>query len=183
MGAVRHITTGILGAALLATSATPALADPWGHGGGWGHGERRDHDHDHVGGIIAGVVGLGILAAIVSSASSSHDNQAQYPRDDYPRNPPPPPVTQGYAGQGYPQPTGVIASENDAVDMCASATEQQAGRFASVRDIKKVKSSDKGWEVQGVVEQRASYRDNGSNLHDFKCTVRYGAVQGVRIDD
>jgi hypothetical protein len=178
MGAFRKLTTGVLASALLATSLTPAMADgPWGGGhGGWG----RHHDHDGIGAgaIIAGILGIGIIAAVASSASSNH--QEQYPRNSYPNTPPPPPVS----GNGYPQPgSGAVASENEAVDACAYAAEEQGGRSASVRDIKQVKANDNGWDVKGVIEQRHSYRQTSGELHNFKCTVRYGQVQSVRIEE
>ena len=186
MGAVRNITTGVLASALLATSMTPAMADgPYGNGGfggGWGHHERHDHDGIGAGAIIAGMLGIGIIAALASSASSDK-HRDQYPREGYPNNYPnnPPPVSN------YPYPqqqrSGAVASENDAVDACAVAAEEQAGRSASVRDIKQVKSNENGWDVKGVIEERDSYRSQRAELHNFKCTVRYGAVQSVRIED
>ncbi len=189
MGAFRNITTGVLASALLATSVTPAMADGprggfgGGFGGGYGHREHHDHDGIGAGAIIAGILGIGIIAAVASSASSDK-HRDQYPREGYPNgypNNPPPPVSN------YPYPqqqrNGAVASENDAVDACAVAAEEQAGRSASVRDIKQVKSNDNGWDVKGVIEERESYRSQRAELHNFKCTVRYGAVQSVRIDD
>lgn len=177
MGVITKATTGIMGAALLATSAAPAFADPWGREG------YRHRDHDHAGAIVAGVIGLGLLAAIVS-AGSSHDDRTDR---DAPPPPPPPPAPPRYVqpqGQYGSAPRApAVASENDAVDACAAATEQQAGRMASVRDIRKVKAIDNGWQVNGVLEQRQSYRDPHGAQYDFRCTVRYGAVQDVQIDN
>ncbi len=177
MGAFRNITTGVVASVLLATSVTPALADGGhgGYGGGFGHREHRDHDGIGAGAIIAGILGLGIVAAIASSSSNDHPAPRSYPND----GPPPPPVSQ-YPNQG--QRYGAVADENGAVDACAAAAESQGGRFASVRDIKDVHANSDGWDVKGVIEQRDGYRSQHGDLRNFKCTVRYGAVQSVRID-
>jgi len=169
MRAFRKIATGLLAASLLASSVTPAFADgPYG-----GYGSRhRDHDHIGPGAVIAGLLGLGIIAAIASSGSSSQPAPAQ----NEPHYAPPPPPQ--YQGQAY----GAVGDENGAVDACAEAAESQGGRFASVRDIKDVHATSNGWDVKGVIEQRSSYRDTSGGVHNFKCSVRNSAVQSVRID-
>ena len=111
MGAFRKITTGILASTLLATAMSPAMAD-WGHGnwggerGGWGGGRGygygydsyRHHDHDDAGPIIAGILGIGLIAAIAASSADHHDRQYQ----QYSAPPPSPP----YQGQDDGQYSG-----------------------------------------------------------------------------
>jgi len=181
MSNFRKITCGLLASAMLAGAATPAFADRGGFGGGWG-GERRHHDHDdHTGAVIAGVLGIGILAAIIGSASDN-SNRHQQAEGNYPAPPLQPQNANGYYqynGQQYQQ----ITNENLAVDACAAAAEQQGGRMASVRNIRDVHSTSTGWDVKGTIEQRSSYRNDGSNTHNFNCKVRSGAIESLRIEN
>lgn len=185
----RNLIAGAATLALVATTATPAAAD-W--GGGYRH---HDHDDDHSGAIVAGILGIGILAAIVSSAS---DHGTVYQEGSAPPPSPPPaypysyrngsgPGPQNYAPGGVPTQSyaaegGQLLTENDAVDGCAGAAQSQAGRYSSISSIREVRSVANGWDVKGTIAQRGSYRDD-STASDFKCSVRYGAVQSVRIDD
>jgi hypothetical protein len=153
----RKLTAGIVAAALLSGSITPAFARDYDRG--WGHGRHHWHHHDHVdaGDVIAGVAVIGILAAILSSSGKKKRNATR--RD------------------------GGIDSEDAAVDACAQAAEAQAGDKASVRDITQVNSSTDGWDVEGIVEQRSDWRDDGdTERRHFTCVVRYGEVQNVTID-
>ncbi len=157
MAIQRNLTAGIVAAALVSGSITPALAR--GYDRGWGHGHRRWHHRDHVdaGDVIAGAAVIGILAAILSSSGKKKRDTAR--RD------------------------GDINSEDAAVDACAQATEAQAGDKASVRDITQVDRNGDGWDVEGIVEQRTEWRDNSDTARRrFTCTIRYGAVQNVTID-
>jgi hypothetical protein len=157
MAIQRNLTTGIVAAALVSGSITPAFAR--GYDRGWEHGHRRWHHHDHVdaGDVIAGAAVIGILAAILSSSGKKKHDTTR--RD------------------------GDINSEDAAVDACAQATEAQAGDKASVRDITQVDRNGDGWDVEGIVEQRTEWRDNSDTARRrFTCTIRYGAVQNVTID-
>lgn len=158
MTALRKLTAGIVGTAMLFGSTTPALARDYDRGWGHGHhGWRHHHDDVDAGDVIAGVAVIGILAAILSSSSKKkHDAR----RSD-----------------------GNITSEDAAVDACAQATEAQAGAKASVRDITQVDRNADGWDVEGVVEQRTEWRnDSDTERRRFTCSVRYGAVQNITID-
>ena len=75
--------------AALTMSASPALAQDWGWGGGnWGH---RHHDRVDAGDVIAGILIIGGIAAIASAASKNkrdrrdnnreYDNRPEYPRE------------------------------------------------------------------------------------------------------
>jgi hypothetical protein len=175
MGVLRNLTTGAVSAALIVATATPALADGFGHGGfgaGFGHGgydgygHREHHDGIDAGGIIAGIAIIGVIAAIASSASKSNRNNSDNNR--YPSN--------------SDRTRGNINNENAAVDACAQAAEQRGGQSASVRDITNVRSTNDGWDVEGVIEQRDNWRDRTADRHKFSCSVRYGAVDGVYIE-
>jgi len=207
-------------AALLATSATPALARPgwggngWG-GGGWGGGRHHDRHRGGGGnGLLAGVLILGGVAAIASAASaSSRDRQQQRDDDSVPDAMPDDaqPVLEGPDDGGpedrrsdevrpddrtpddaapddraqdrYRSPVR-IENEEDAVDACAIAAEEDGGRdgrTAQVRDIDRVDAVGSGWNVSGRVELRQGYRDPDRQTEDFTCTVRDGQVASVRL--
>lgn len=158
-------------AALIVTSASPALArrpGGWGwNDGGWsGWRHRRDRDDIDGGDVLAGILILGGIAAIAAAASKSRDRD----RDRYPDR--------------YPRERGGIDSEDAAVDACAVAAEERAtqgGGNASVREIIRVERVNEGWEVEGTVEARRSYRDYG-DTRPFRCSVRYGRIENLRLD-
>lgn len=162
MGFSRKAIGGGMIAALLLSSAAPAVArgpggyyggSSWG-GGHWGH--RRHRDNFDVGDALVGAAVVGILAAILTSSKN------------------------GKSGKSSRQ--GDIGTEDAAVEACATATERQAGNGSSVSDISQVDKNIDGWDVEGVIEQRFRGRE-GSENHRFTCSVRYGAVEHIYIDD
>ncbi len=167
MGMMRKLTTVAVGFTLLATAISPAMAR---HNGGWNRGHHRHHDNVDAGDVIAGVAVVGILAAILSSASKNKrvNDDARRDRDEYPSR-----VGGGADG---------IDTENAAVDACAKAAEDRVGESASVRDISTVSKSANGWDVEGIVEQRDGWRDRSADRKKFTCSVRYGAVEDVYIE-
>jgi hypothetical protein len=188
MSKMRKLGLGAAVSALLVTSVSPAYAQfgvgvgrswgggwssgmSWGGGGGWG---RRHHDDDTaevLGGLLIGAVLIGAIAS-----ASKKSKQAQRDRD-YDR---PDQYPQDNSAQ---RTRGGISSEDQAVDACANATEGKAGRTASVRDISKVSRNTDGWDVEGVVELRSNWRDNSPDKHHFTCSIRYGSVDSVYIED
>ncbi len=172
---LRSVTAGALATAMLATSVTPAMAQgyPGGYGGYGGYGRpsygypggyRRHRDHDNTGAVVAGVIGVGILAAIIASASSNKNRT----------------TSGGYASNGS---TGTIRTDDAAADACASAAEQQLGGSARVSGIDTVNRVSDGYNVRGTVDYgRSSSNDRyGSNYdqRSFSCSVRYGSVSRV----
>ncbi len=176
---LRSVTAGALATAMLATSVTPAMAQgyPGGYGGygrpGYGNGYgrpdyRRHRDHDNTGAIVAGVIGVGILAAIIASASSNKNRT----------------TNGGYATNNY----GNIRNDDQAADACASAAEQQFGGSARVSAVTAVDRVSDGFNVRGNVDygrgsnsRNDSWRNNGSyDQRSFSCSVRYGNV--ARVD-
>jgi hypothetical protein len=173
---LRSVTAGALATAMLATSVTPAMAQgyPGGYGGGYGRptyghpggygGYRRHRDHDNTGAVVAGVIGVGILAAIIASASSNKNRT----------------TNGGYATNGY---TGTIRTDDAAADACASAAEQQLGGSARVSGIDTVNRVSDGYKVRGTVDYgRSNSNDRYGNSYDqrsFSCSVRYGSVSRV----
>ena len=178
---LRSVTAGVLATAMLATSVTPAMAQgfpggryPAGYGGGYGRpsygypggypgGYRRHRDRENTGAVVAGVIGVGILAAIIASASSNKNRAS----------------SGGYANNGY---AGAIRTDDAAADACASAAEQQLGGSARVSGIDTVNRVSDGYNVRGTVDYGRSSNDRYSNSGDqrsFSCSVRYGSVSRV----
>lgn len=167
MKIVRSVTGAAIGAAMLATSVAPAMAQgypgggyPGGGypGGGYGGGEHRHHDRIGAGEVIAGVAILGVLAAIASSGSHSRNNG----NGDYDR---------GYRGN--------INSENDAADACATAVERQGVRVSNIDQVYRTGS---GYQVRGSVSARGYGRDRGYG-QSFTCSIRYGSVERIDFQD
>jgi hypothetical protein len=168
-------------AALLSTTATPAFAG-WGGtygssgwGGGYGGYGRHRHHHDRIdaGDVIGAVAVVGIIAAIASAASKSKQAK-RFPNDDGDPN-----RRDGRERSSQAS----ITSEDAAVDACATATEAQAGERASVREISQVDRNADGWDVEGVVEQRDNWRDGDAEKRRFTCSVRFGEIEHVYIDN
>lgn len=87
------------------------------------------------------------------------------------------------AGGALPPPPPPIASEDQAVDACAVAAEERGydtGFRAVVRDIQGVDRRPNGWDVDGVMDARRSWRDRPENW-GFRCSVRDGQVVNVDI--
>jgi hypothetical protein len=142
--------TGAVAAAMLATSATPAMADGYrggGWNGGWGHGNRGHRDHDRIGagGVIAGIAVLGLIAAIASSGGKSKSH---------------------YSG----------GDQGNAADACAATAEQRLGSDARVTNIDQVVRAYDGYQVSGIIETR-NY--GGNDQQRFTCQVRYGNVERI----
>jgi hypothetical protein len=172
MMGLRKLTATAVAGALLATSATPALARPgWGAPGGWGGGHRRwGHRGDGIdaGDVILGAIILGGIAAVASAASSSNRDR----------------TSKGDWGGGWSRDEG---TEDAAVDSCARAAEREGARYgqdARVEDITSVARQDGGWRVYGVVSaDRGNGNDRYGDKSRFSCTVRYGQVEDVRFED
>ena len=79
-----RLAAGAAMAATLSLAATPAFADGWG-------GRHRHHGGDDAGWIIGGLIGIGAIAAIASSANKNKrerdsryaDREEGYPDRDY----------------------------------------------------------------------------------------------------
>ncbi len=196
MSMMRKFGLGAATTALLVSSVSPAYAGwsiggsrGWGNGwstgmswggggGGWGRRHRGDDDTAEVlGGVLIGAILIGAIAsASKKKKQAERDSGRESERDrDYDRT-----YEDGQDGQ---RSRGNISTEDQAVDACANAAEGKGGRTASVRDIDRVNKSSDGWDVEGIIEQRDNWRDRESDRHRFTCSVRYGAVDSVYIED
>jgi hypothetical protein len=175
---LRSVTAGALATAMLATSVAPAMAQgyPGGYGGGYGRpgynnfgyrDYRRHRRNDDTGAIVAGVIGVGILAAIIASASSKSKQRQQNAYNN--------------------GTTATIRTDDAAADACASAAERQLGGSARVSAVTAVDRVSDGYNVRGTVDygrdttqRNDSWRgQSGGDERSFSCSVRYGDVQRV----
>jgi hypothetical protein len=175
MAMFRRLTGSALIAAMLATSAAPALArpghgwgNPYGWGGGYGRRWHRGHDDD-FGNVLLGAVIAGGLFAIASAASKANKergdsgNGVVYGRDtdrgDRPRD------SRNWTD-----------AENEAASLCADSAEAVAskrGIDAKVDDIDFVDRDSEGYRVEGRLEGGRS----------FNCGVRNSELTYIQFDN
>ena len=89
----------------------------------------------------------------------------------------------GAAPSGAYARPGLIGNEDQAVDACAMAAEDRGygeGYRATVRDIEGVDRRPDGWDVDGLLDARRSWRDQPA-AWSFRCQVRGGQVVNVDI--
>lgn len=175
-------------AAMIGTSAAPALADGPGR---WRHHRHHDNGLD-VGALIGGLVVVGAGAALIGAVNQSE--RQRY--DDRYAPPPPPPLQddygsqddQGYADDRYADGDwgpAAVQSEDRAVDICAVSAERQGRQYADnarVVDIVDVDRDARGWVIDGTVELRDGYRDAANQETRFRCAVTFAGLSDVRID-
>ncbi len=188
MTKVRILSLGAAALAMLATPVAPAFAgggygwNSWGggHGNGWRRNRRGDDDTAEVlGGVLIGA----LLVGVIASSKKRKEQQEQRRADGDP----------DLSRAGTPRDEdwtanrtstrGDIRSEDQAVDACAMAAESQAGRTSSVRDVDQVRRNGDGWDVEGIIESRDGWRDRSGDRRRFTCSVKYGAVDSVYVED
>ncbi len=169
---VRKMISAGLAAALVATSVTPAFAGGrgYGYGNGYGyskyrHGRHYKRDRLDTGDVIGILAVVGLVAAIASSGKSKRRAREA-----------------GVYNESGPYKKGAINSENDAVDACALAAEDRAGKMSSVREVTKVSANEDGWDIAGTIEARDDWRDKVVEPRGFNCIVRDGTVKAVFVD-
>lgn len=151
----KFLTIATVGAALLAgTSASAQVIDP---------GLSRD---------------LGRAVGQAAVAAQRAADEARVAAREAMRS-----ARQGYAESNgrYAQP--VVSNEDAAVDACAMAAEQRGydeGFRAVVRDIQGVDRRADGWDVDGVIDARRSWRERPDSWN-FRCSVRNGQVVNVDL--
>lgn len=79
-----------------------------------------------------------------------------------------------------------IETEDDAAEACALAAEDEGyavARLASVRDFDFVRATPGGWDVQGTLETRDSWRAQRRDPWTFQCRVEGGEIVDLRLRD
>lgn len=174
MRTARTWAGSLIAIALVAGSFVPAEARPRDR---WHH---RDRDNFGVGDAIGIAALIGAVAIVATSMKKNKDEV----RD---RN-------GGYTGPDETRDTRddrpsdnadfSLASEDAAIDACAVAARDEAAGakgYAEVRSIAGAKSVSDGWDVDGTVETRASYRDSTGDVRRFTCSIRQGRVDQVYL--
>jgi hypothetical protein len=184
--------------AVTVTSAAPAFADGPGR---WRHYRHHDRGLD-AGALIGGLALVGAAAVVIGSVNAQNREQ-RYDDDRY--APPPPPREQSWQDDGYQEesyPAGsdgyqgddrsnggwdpaAVQTEDQAVDACSLAAENQGRQYADnarVMDIVDVDRDARGWVVSGTVELRDGYRDASTAEQRFRCAVTFQGLRDVRID-
>lgn len=176
------VATLAAGAMALA-STTPAMAR-----------DREHHDGIGAGGVIAGALVLGGIAAVLASKHKSTD----YRYTDYPAHDP------RYRGQVYGGEynrghtyRGGYRNSRYAVRQCVRAAkltaQRRTGGQAQVYRVSDINRHRRGLEVRGTIAVRHNrfrgrdryygrhYRNSGWDRGSFSCAVRHGRVVGVSI--
>jgi hypothetical protein len=165
--------------ASMGLAASPAMADRgWdgGYGGHGGYGHHGHRDHDDGFGTFLGIAALvGVAAVIASSAAKKKkaEQNRDYRDDRDGRD------ERGYRDDRYND----TQQEDVAVNDCALAARDEGsreGNYAEVRDITSSRPSRDGWEIEGTIDQRESYRGEG-RTRSFTCTWRDGRVADVTL--
>jgi hypothetical protein len=166
---MRKMISAVAAAALVATSVTPAFAGGRGYGYGYGgkykYGRYYKRNRLDTGDVIGILAVVGLVAAIASSGKSKRRAREA-----------------GVYNESGPYKRGAINSENDAVDACALAAEDRAGKMSSVREVTKVSAIEDGWDIAGTIEARDDWRDKEVLPRGFNCVVRDGTVKAVFVD-
>ncbi|MFY9350266.1 hypothetical protein [Sphingobium sp.] len=174
------MTGALVSAGLLIGSISPAEARPrWDRG--YDRGWHRHHRGNGFGvGDAIGVAALIGAVAIVAS-SMSKDRKAQGSRDDRDADAPPPRAGTDYGADvrddALPRDDADfsdIAARDDAMaDTCALAARdeaQRAGGYAEVRQMDAPVATASGYNIDGQVETRPSYRATGETRR-FTCAM------------
>jgi hypothetical protein len=188
MGKSRLMMGSLLGAALVLGSIGSAEARPrYGHGGY--HDRYRHRDGNGFG--FGDAVGVAALVGAVAIVASSMSKDRKAANGDAPRDPaldsdalPPADGTDyGADVQTTRNDAGVIGDDALA-DACANAAREEAstsGGYAEVRRMDDPRGIEGGYNIDGEVETRASYRATGGTTRRFTCTVKDGRVAKVYL--
>ena len=195
-GKARWMTGALVSAGLLIGSVGAAQAQPrYGYDRGW---DRHRHHHgDGFGfGDALGVAALVGAVAIVASSMSKDRKAAQNgsTRADNAVDAPPPSQGTDYGAdmQGTPRAdgdfsdvAGSAAQEEQMTDACAIAARDEAqgreGGYAEVRHMDAPRATADGYNIDGTVENRASWRATSGTSRRFTCAMKDGRVAEVYL--
>lgn len=200
----RWMTGALVSAGLLMGSIGTAQARP-GYGYGYGRGYDRGWHHRHRGdgfgfGDAVGVAALVGAVAIVASSMSKDRKAAQGARVDNDMDGPPPadgtdygadvggtnaPVSSPRDETDFSDVAGSTAQEEQMTDACAVAARDEAqgreGGYAEVRHMETPVATPSGYNIDGEVETRASWRASAGATRRFTCAMQNGRVADVYL--
>lgn len=180
---MRKFTSFATATAIVLSSVAAAPAEARGrHYGGWGY---RDRDHISTGEVIGGLLILGTIAAIASSAGKEkaerrndrYDPPYREPQQDAPNYEPRGDTAEPYgSGATEVRPYGNGEAEARAADACSWAVEGEMGDDARVDSITGTEPNDGGWYVTGTASRL------GGEVRSFGCSYKSGRVVDVRFN-
>lgn len=204
----RWMTGALVGAGLLLGSVSAAEARPrygygggygggygngWGHQGGWDRHHRRG-DGFGVGDAIGVAAIIGAVAIVANSMSK--DKKVRDPNTGGEYDAPPPRTGTDYGSdvRNDPRPrddadfsdvAGTNGPDDAMTDACTVAArdeaEQDHGGYAEVRHMETPIATADGYNIDGYVESRTSYRANYGTSRRFTCAMKNGRVANVYI--
>jgi hypothetical protein len=195
----RWMTGALVGAGLLLGSVSAAEARPrYGYDRGWnggGHGGWNRHHRRGDGFGLGDAIGVAaILGAVAVVASSVNRNkQVRDPNTGGTYDAPPPRAGTDY-GTDIRNDTPArddadfsdVATQGDGMtDACALAArdeaQQREGGYAEVRHMETPLATADGYNIDGYVETRTSYRANDGVSRRFTCAMKNGRVAEVYL--
>lgn len=198
----RWMTGALVGAGLLLGSIAPAQARPRYDDRGWHHGHHRGDGFDF--GDAVGIAALLGAAVVVANSVSKDRNDARDADTDnrpYADNDAPPPTggtdygaDAGNAdvhspesparGDDFSDVAATNQSNDQLTDACALAARDEAqgqAGYAEIRHIDEPRATADGYNIDGEVETRASYRATEGTTRRFTCAMKDGRVAEVYL--
>lgn len=155
-----------------------------GGGWGWGGGYRRHRGGSTAGGILAGVVVLGAIAAIAGASNRAQQRRYQGPYR-YPAPPPPYP----YPDRRYDARPDYRGDGQQGLSGAANICLREVERNNRAREVTRVERSAGGWVVDGVMADGAPFTcsvapDGRVDSIDFGSRARdLGAMRDRQYND
>lgn len=195
----RWMTGALVSAGLLLGSVSAAEARPrYGYGGGWDRGWDRHHRHRGDGFGLGDAIGVAALVGAVAivANSMSKSKKIRDPRTGGEYDAPPPRTGTDYGSDvrsdAPPRDEADFSDIADAnrgddamADACAIAARDEAqgenGGYAEVRHMETPVATADGYNIDGYVESRSSYRANDGASRRFTCSMKNGRVAQVYI--
>ncbi|WP_420145994.1 hypothetical protein [Sphingobium sp.] len=190
------MTGALVSAGLLLGSISAAEARPrYGYDRGWDRGGWNGHHRRGNGfgfGDAVGVAALVGAVAIVAS-SMSKDRKVRDPNTGGEYDSPPPSdgtdygtdVRDGVPVRDDADFSDIAAQDDPMSDACAVAARDEAqgsqGGYAEVRHMETPIATANGYNIDGYVETRSSYRANDGVSRRFTCAMQNGRVAQVYI--
>lgn len=197
----RWMTGALVGAGLLLGSVGTAEARPrygyggggWGHQGGWDRHHRRG-DGFGLGDAIGVAAILGAVAIVANSMNK--DKRVRDPNTGGEYDAPPPSSGTDYGADvrddaparddaDFSDIAGADDGNGALTDACALAARDEAqareGGYAEVRHMETPLATADGYNIDGYVETRTSYRANDGVSRRFTCAMKNGRVAEVYL--
>ncbi|NML11024.1 hypothetical protein HHL08_12855 [Sphingobium sp. AR-3-1] len=190
----RWMTGALVSAGLLIGSVTAAEARPrYGYDRGWnggGHGGWNRHHRRGDGFGLGDAIGVAaIVGAVAIVASSMNKNKKIRDPNTGGEYDAPPPSTGTDVRNDVPRDdadfSDIATQDAGMTDTCALAArdeaQQREGGYAEVRHMETPLATADGYNIDGYVETRTSYRANDGISRRFTCAMKNGRVAEVYL--